>query len=77
MDTSLDTRNVDTIRNVLNEQLVIECLTVFEENRDLEQVVALAMDRTRPLFRAGASLQIAMPEPHKVAAQVIRRVVVA
>jgi hypothetical protein len=76
MDTSLDTRNVDTIRNVLSEQLVTECLTVFEENWDLEQVVALAMDLTHPLYLAGASLQIAMPEPHKVAAEVIRRVFV-
>lgn len=66
-------RNVDTIRNVLVDELVNQYVEEIIENNGIEEVMHLYRE-VDGLQRAASRLQITFPSPSRLVGLVLRRV---
>jgi len=72
MDPKANTRNVETLRNVLQEELVVEYAQRFLEHQVPEVLYELLEGNTQ-YHRVAARLQVVMPRGPRLVGLVVRR----
>jgi len=73
MKPTAKARNVDTIRNVLVDELVEQYVEEIIENNGIEGVMHLYRE-VEGLQRVASRLQITFPSPSRVVGLILRRV---